>query len=1037
MGIPRILRNKRIISYIFGFLTLALLLSFNLKNLYTDYDNDIRGEIILQQLLAARGRAEAIEKDIGAIVHELKELSRYLSCPSHRASNPVGSIDALFSGNSTTQSPEQEIAELGAISIRWLDPGGEELYQIGLTGDSLSSSEPVKMALLSPSFDGEKTFQVIGPHLSQKGIHTLWLTVPVKEEETDGSLGVIAAEIDIDRLIDCSYDQGTETGEGRDLFIIDEKGRLIYSFERQDMFMKNVLEPDKECFQCHKDFEVQRRMVREAEGWGNWETPDESDLVSFTPLTLGDTRWSVALAFPDQPLTALIGRFRTHFSVMIIIVLSLIGLLVFAFADLNRKKLLAEEQARYLQQRNALLREKKEMDRRYIELVESANDAIYIKHKDRFVLVNQAWEELTGYSREELLSPDFDIPSLISPEDKDYIRERAIRHEMGKPMEPTYEFRMVRKDGKEVDVEVSVTYIQYEGKPAVQGVIRDLSERKREEKQKELMLSLTETIRENRDLHELAKNSLECVTKILDMSTSTLYIHDEEKNELQLIAHTDIEEGILSIQERYNLSEEEKGVAVMTALQQEIITVDDMATSPLLSYIPDRSTLRGKSLISIPLNSQNVLLGVLQLAQYKPRADWSPDLTNLRQIANAIAVGLHRRKISSELAESERRLKHLFENSVEVIYSTTPEGHLKEINKAGLELFGDKKGDRHSGDGVVEFWKSKKQQKDYVEKMKRDGFIKDTEMKYLCRDGKVHTFLESSVAMRGENGLIVEFQGMMKDITSLKKAEEEMRLKNIELERVNAELRELDLMKDNFIATISHELRTPLTSIKGSIDLLLKGMVGKLDKKKEEILTICSRNSERLITLVNDLLEIQHLESGREELELQPIEIEDLIPKVIEKATSDTNKKGIRLMARISPESHGRVIMADRSKISHAMFNLLTNALKFSDKGTVMVEVAYHNGEVHLSVADEGIGIPEEMREKIFDKFTQADGGMTRKQGGTGLGLAITRTIIEKHGGRIWVESKEGAGSKFTFSLPCYPKNDDDEQQGEGPGGKG
>jgi signal transduction histidine kinase len=213
-------------------------------------------------------------------------------------------------------------------------------------------------------------------------------------------------------------------------------------------------------------------------------------------------------------------------------------------------------------------------------------------------------------------------------------------------------------------------------------------------------------------------------------------------------------------------------------------------------------------------------------------------------------------------------------------------------------------------------------------------------------------------------------------------------------------------------------------------------MVGKLDKKKEKILNICCRNSERLITLVNDLLEIQHLESGRTELNLQPIKIEDLIPDVIERANIDTGKKGINLITKIDEENQGKIILADQSKISHAMLNLLTNAIKFSDKGTVVVEVAYHNGEVHLSITDEGEGIPEEMREKIFDKFTQGDGSITREQGGTGLGLAITQTIVKKHGGRIWVESEEGTGSKFTFCLPCYPKKETYVPQDEEGGGK-
>ncbi len=882
---------------------------------------------------------------------------------------------------------------------------------------------------------GEASFRIIGPYLTPNETQVLWLIYAIQNEVKGEDPSFAVAEINMEKFIHTSLIENS-LGTSTDLFLLNQDGDILVSNSHPEMFMSNISHPEEGCFECHENFDLPQRVLTMPEGWGKWANTEHDEVYAFSSFDFGNNIWSVILGFPEYSLANLIGRFQHHFYIVLALTFSILGLLASVLIDIRRKKIKAEERTSYLQQRASFQRDRREMNRRYTDLVEQANDAIYIKHIDRFVLVNRAWEELSGYSREELLSPDFDILSLISPEERDYIRERGERHAMGRPMEPTYEFTLIRKDGKEVEVEVNVTYIQYDGKPAVQGVIRDISERKRAEEQKELMLSLTNTIRESSDLHELAKNALACVTKILDMSTGALYIHDEQKNELQLVAHEGIWEGILSIQENYNMNKGEKGIAVKTALQQDIIIVEDMAASPLLSYIPDRSSLKGKSLISIPLNSQDILLGVLQLAQDTLHANWSYDLTYLKQIANAIAIGLHRRKISSELAESERRLKHLFENSTEVIYSTTPEGKLKEVNKAGINLFSGSHDEKLAGIDITKLRRSKLQWSRYVEKIEMDGFIKDMEVEYLCQDGEVHDFLESIIAMRDERGKIMEFQGIMRDITSLKKVEEEMILKNAELERVNTELRELDLMKDNFIATISHELRTPLTSIKGSIDLLLKGMAGKLDKKKEEILNICNRNSERLITLVNDLLEIQHLESGRTELKLQPIEIEDLIPEVMERANNDTGKKDVHLIARIDKEDHGKIIMADQSKISHAMFNLLTNAIKFSDKGTVVVEVAYHNGEVHLSVTDEGAGIPREMREKIFDKFTQGDGSMTREQGGTGLGLAITRTIVEKHGGRIWVESEEGTGSKFTFSLPCYPKKERDEQLGEQAGGK-
>ena len=262
-----------------------------------------------------------------------------------------------------------------------------------------------------------------------------------------------------------------------------------------------------------------------------------------------------------------------------------------------------------------------------------------------------------------------------------------------------------------------------------------------------------------------------------------------------------------------------------------------------------------------------------------------------------------------------------------------------------------------------------------------------------------------------------------------------LRSKNAELERANAELRELDRLKNNFISTISHELRTPLTSIKASVDMLLAGMVGDLDAKKREILTICRRNSDRLMRVVDDLLEIQGLESGRNRLDLKPLDIDDVIRDVVDRAEQNPEKKNagdIRLLTRFGPARQRRTILGDRARISRALSNLVSNAIKFTDRGTIVVKREYRDDVVQVSVSDQGAGIPEEMKEEIFDKFTQVDGGMTRERGGLGLGLALTRTIVEKHGGRIWVESRPGSGSRFTFTLPCQGNGGGDEGGGSG-----
>lgn len=1024
MNIRQIAISRKHIPYILVFSTLSILLIYTLSTLYLRHSDDMTSEAANRQLMAAKTLALQFGENLRTVIDELVESSYFASTFTHDHETSKSIVQAFFTEYRSSNGSSALAGTNYLVSIRWLDATGEEILTLPLNDDPLSATLPLESSLSASRDTGRPPYEIIGPVPTLDDLPLLWIRVPVTRGEKGELIGSIAAEINLEKLIEHtlqSIHSGTDTG----LFIVDAKGKLLYASNHPDYIPTDVLEPDPGCLQCHEEFDLFQSAVALPNGWGFWKNPDHRDLYAFSTIDIGERQWKIALGFPESTISGLVGDFHLPRTVSTMLILCILGLLSLLLVNLYRKRLNVEEQDHCPQHRAAFLKENMEMDQRYLELVEKANDAIYILQGNGFVLVNQAFEDLHGYSREELLSPDFNMMSIVAPEYRDYITERGNRQARGESIEPTYEFQVIRKDGVKVDVEASVTYIQYNGKPAVQGVLRDISERKRRDEQKELMLALSNSIRDSRELDELAKNSLECVTKILEMPIGAFYIYNERLNELRLIAHRGFREGLLSIQERYVVREGEPGIAVQTALRKDIIIVDDLGTTDLLSYIEDRSSLAGKSLISMPLLSQNIFLGVIQLAQDQPDANWQTDITNLKQIASAIALGLHRRQISNELAESEKRLKHFFENSKEIIFIASADGDLTYLNKTGTEIFGSVQADDSVGINVFDHWKTNKERAEYIRELREKGFVRNMEVEYLARDGEMHSFLESSVAMLDEDGQIIEIQGSMTDITSLKKAKEEMRQKNIELERVNVELRELDQMKDNFIATISHELRTPLTSIKGSIDILLKGLLGELDEKKTEILSICRRNSTRLIDLVNDLLEIQHLESSHTKLELRPLEIEVLIPDLVEKATNNCPKKGIDFETRIHTNDQDRIILGDPAMISHAMSNLLSNAIKFSDRGTISIEVVYHDGEVHLSVADEGIGIPDEMREKIFDKFTQVDGSMTRAQGGTGLGLALARTIVEKHGGRIWVESGSGSGSKFTFSLPCYPKNED------------
>jgi signal transduction histidine kinase len=227
------------------------------------------------------------------------------------------------------------------------------------------------------------------------------------------------------------------------------------------------------------------------------------------------------------------------------------------------------------------------------------------------------------------------------------------------------------------------------------------------------------------------------------------------------------------------------------------------------------------------------------------------------------------------------------------------------------------------------------------------------------------------------------------------------------------EAHELDQMKSELISTISHELRSPLTSIKGALALILDG---ELDEESHELVAVSKRNADRLVRLVNDILDLSKLEAGKLQLDLRPQDPSVLCRDAAASLDGWAQKAGVRLRLRLEPGLPR--VRADADRIAQVLANLLSNAIKFSPRGAEVVLAAAGDPRgVVFRVEDHGAGIPAGFRDKLFTRFAQADRGR-REQSGTGLGLAISRALVLEHRGDIWVESEPGQGAAFSFMLP-------------------
>ena len=230
------------------------------------------------------------------------------------------------------------------------------------------------------------------------------------------------------------------------------------------------------------------------------------------------------------------------------------------------------------------------------------------------------------------------------------------------------------------------------------------------------------------------------------------------------------------------------------------------------------------------------------------------------------------------------------------------------------------------------------------------------------------------------------------------------------------ERQRIDRAKDEFTSVVSHELRTPLTAIRGSLGLLGGGALGPLSEGGQKLVEMAISNTDRLVRLINDILDIERIDAGRIDIDPEPCDAELLVKH----ALASFDQIAAAAEVTLTADAQAAPLIADPHYLHQTLTNLISNAIKFSPAGAVVhVSAEARDGHVHFSVRDQGRGIPREHLDAIFRRFHQVDGSDSREKGGTGLGLAICRGIVERHGGRIWAESEPGAGATFSFVLPA------------------
>ncbi|KKR46000.1 MAG: Sensor protein resE [Parcubacteria group bacterium GW2011_GWA2_40_14] len=255
----------------------------------------------------------------------------------------------------------------------------------------------------------------------------------------------------------------------------------------------------------------------------------------------------------------------------------------------------------------------------------------------------------------------------------------------------------------------------------------------------------------------------------------------------------------------------------------------------------------------------------------------------------------------------------------------------------------------------------------------------------------------------------------------LKEQQQSARLlvrRDLELARANEKLQEFDEIKSNFISVVAHQLRTPLSGIKWTLNMLLNGDLGALNNDQKTFLMKSYESNNRMITLINDMLDTDRIQSGKMHYGFRYINIVDLLDNVLFEISPEAIKRNISIEFKRKLENLPQVYV-DPETMRAALQNLLENAIKYTiESGKIVLDVEQVEDMLQISINDTGIGIPEDQKKKIFERFFRGRNAVKRETDGSGLGLYIAKTIVEKHGGTIWFESEENKGTTFYFTVP-------------------
>ncbi|TRX16306.1 PAS domain S-box protein [Flavobacterium franklandianum] len=669
----------------------------------------------------------------------------------------------------------------------------------------------------------------------------------------------------------------------------------------------------------------------------------------------------------------------------------------------------------------------KESEEKYRSLVENSPDGVVIYIDDKIAFINSEGVRMLGAkSKEEIIGKH--VFQFVHPASIKELTQRMKEIVADNYISTTVEEKFIRVDGTPFDVEVKGIPTFFEHKKAVQIIVHDITLRKQTSielykinRVYALISQINNLIIRTHNQEELFQEICNIAVNFGKFRMSWIGLLNDD-NKILTAAYSGYENGYFA---KSNITikqdvPEGRGPTGIAMRERRTVICNDIAKDKMMKIWRKDALERGYySVISIPIIVRNKIIGAFNL--YSDETNFfssEQEISLLEKIILNISFALEKIQIEQDRRITEEKIRQLsqaVEQSPVTIVITNTKGEIEYVNPKFVETTG------YTLEEVVS----------QNPRVLKSGYTSTDEYKMLWNTiskgkewhGEFHNkrkngtlFWESASISPIVNidGQTTHFIAIKEDITHRKDAEKE-------LVKSKERAEESDRLKLVFLANMSHEIRTPMNGILGFTELLKEPYLS--GKEQQEYIEIIEKSGKRMLNIINDIISISKVESGQIEVSLSETNINEQIQYIQTFFKPEAKLKGIELYISKQLASEDALVKTDREKIYAVLTNLVKNALKFTNEGSIEFGCEKKGNHLEFFIKDTGLGISKSQIKIIFERFRQADETISRTHEGSGLGLAISKAYIEMLGGKIWVESKQGKGSTFYFTIPLNVEN--------------